>query len=338
MIRKTILYLFLILISSFYYSQHSESIIKMYCNCDPLTTSHILEGNRIAFIQNEAKSFFGVKLTFNLLEKTNGQWIRKYKQNIDLNIPKTENNEQISLENFSFALSDENYKEINIIQLDEQYYFYTIINLGMQGTAYNGLNTYLFYFQNLDLLKKPVKILYERLDGKFSGKYLLEDGTVNENYNFITEINKFITYKFGEVSDNIDDPRNFHLKWIGENINVHERIQNNHQAYVKFVYYIGSDFYNSIELSNEVNEIENDRFKVITGFKTPVIVYDKENDQSIVVYIPQGWPNGGAWGSRSFYPTNIDGKTITIESSEEILIIDIESEISNGYILKIQKE
>ena len=87
----------------------------------------------------------------------------------------------------------------------------------------------------------------------------------------------------------------------------------------------------------EVKEISTLNYKLITGFKSPAILYDKINDKSIIVYIPQGFPNGASWGWRSFYPINISDDILTIESDDEILEITLNKEIGNGKIIRYKK-
>ena len=74
----------------------------------------------------------------------------------------------------------------------------------MAGTAHNGINYYLFYFQNISENEAPIKILYTRSDGEFSGDYIVEKGNLNEYYDYISETNKFITSVFGESDEDIN--------------------------------------------------------------------------------------------------------------------------------------
>ena len=328
----------LILFSTIFKSQNAKSIVSMYCSCDPVTTSNVYDGNKIYYIKNDADNSWEVKLSYNVIEKRNGQWTRILKNFFDFSKLEQTNQIENFISDFAGASADENFPIAEKVIVDNKEFFYSNIELYMQGTAYNGLNNYIFVFQDVNFEFKPIIISYMRVNGEFSGKFNFENSKVNLYNNFINETNKFITSKFGESDDNIDSPKNYHLKWRNQNSNIFDNLENNDYAYINFVKFDGENFYQNIKSEYEVEEVETNYYKIITGFVSPTIVYDKLSDKSLVVFIPNGWPNGAMWGYRSFYPKSLIGNSAVIESHDEILTIDLKNEISDGYISRIKKE
>ena len=335
---KRIFLSFTLVFSVIVIAQQSKSIVSMYCSCDPEIVSDLVDGNKIYYITNDTKSGFDVKLNYNLIEKISGQWTKKINQPFTFSNIEKANNLKYFISDFSGSSANEKFPQTKIVSINNQDYFYSTIQLYMQGTASNGINNFIFIFQDVNFKTKPIILSYERSNGEFAGNYKVESKEVSKYSDFIDETNKFVTSVFSESNDDIDSQDNFHLKWNNLNDNIFERISNDDEAYVRFVNFNSNDLYEKIKNEYEVEEIENNSYKLITGFITPTIVYDKNSDKSIVVFIPQGWPNGGAWGLRSFYPKNIVGDKIIIESDDEILTIDLKSEISDGYLSRIKKE
>ena len=329
--------LILTLFSIFLYSQNTESIAKMHCKCDVVISSNILQDNKIVFIGNETESFFAVNLTYNVIQKVNGQWIKKRKSKISFISNNLDESEKVNLDDFEFAQQNEKATSISIIKINNNDFYYSIIDLGMSGTAHNGMNSFLFIFQDTDFVSKPIKIYYERWDREFSGDYKTETNSIDEYYPFIEETNKFISEIFGISNDDLDSPENFHLKWNSNNGNIYENIENNGIGYFKLIEFFGNDFYEKIKSEYDIHEIVNNKYKMISGFKSPTVIYDQTKNKSIVIYIPQSWPNGGGWGFRSYWPKKIDGETFMIESEDEILKIKINDDLGNGQI-EIEKK
>lgn len=335
---KRIILLLTLLYSLNLISQQSKSIVSMYCSCEPEIVSDLVDENKIYYITNDTKSGFDVKLNYNLIEKISGQWTKKINQPFTFSDIEKANNLEVFIEDFSGSSAPEKFPQTKIVTINNQDYFYSTIELYLQGTASNGINNFIFIFQDVSFKTKPIILSYERSNGEFAGNYKTESKDIGKYTDFMDETNKFVTLVFSESNDDIDNEDNFHLKWKIINDNVFERINNNDEAYVRFVKFNSDDLYQKIMNEYEVEEIEDDSYKLITGFISPTIIYDKKSDESIVVFIPEGWPNGGGWGHRSFYPKGITGDKIMIESDEEILTIDIKSEISDGFISRIKKE
>lgn len=319
------------------YSQSSESIAKMFCKCDVINTSKLLPENKIVYIANEANSFSDINLTYNIIQKVNGQWLKKRKSKMTFNSINNGESESTNLVDFSYALQDEIAKETSILKINNTDFFFSIINLGVAGTASNGMNAFLFIFQDVNFKNRPIQLYYEKWDGEFSGNYKTDFGLVDDYKEFVSEANKFVTEKFGASNDDIDSYENFLMKWKESNNDIYDYLSDNNLTYFKPIVYDGYQFYDKIQFEYEVKEISTLNYKLITGFKSPAILYDKINDKSIIVYIPQGFPNGASWGWRSFYPINISDDILTIESDDEILEITLNKEIGNGKIIRYKK-
>ena len=109
--------LILTLFSIFLYSQNTESIAKMYCKCDVVISSNILQDNKIVFIGNETESFFAVNLTYNVIQKVNGQWIKKRKSKISFISNNLDESEKVNLDDFEFAQQNESFRTKDIEEL-----------------------------------------------------------------------------------------------------------------------------------------------------------------------------------------------------------------------------
>lgn len=318
--------IFLIFFTPFLnYAQSTDSILKLYCNCEPITSTELLGGNKIFYIKNDTEDFGEISLSANLIEKNNGQWINKYNSKISFVENKKNDEYSYSLEDFQYANTAENHEKIELIKIKNSTYLYAVIDLGMAGTAHNGINYYLFYFQNISENEAPIKILYTRSDGEFSGDYIVEKGNLNEYYDYISETNKFITSVFGESDEDINSIKNYALKWKNLNSQIENNLESMNQSYVQFVTFNGIALYNELTQGFDGNTVENEKYKIFSGFKSPCFMYDKKNRTTNIVYIPPGWPNGGAWGLRSFMPKKIINDLIILESDLEILKIDLKN-------------
>lgn len=71
------------------------------------------------------------------------------------------------------------------------------------------------------------------------------------------------------------------------------------------------------------------KYLALGGFASPIIVYNILSKKSQVVFIPEGWPNGAAWGLRSYYLKSINGDILIVESDENLLKIDLAKKIFN---------
>lgn len=326
MYKKIIFFIFIIFFfPTSNYAQSTESILKLYCNCETITSTELLGGNKIFYIKNDTEDFGEISLSANLIEKINGQWVNKYKSKISFVENKKNDEYSYSLEDFQYANTAKNQEKIELIKIKNSTYLYAVIDLGMAGTANNGTNYYLFYFQNITQNESPIKILYSRSDGEFTGNYMFEKGNLNEYYDFITETNKFITSVFGENDEDIDSINNYALKWKNVNSKIENHLESYNQSILQFVTFDGINLFNELTEDFDGKILENENYKVFSGFKSPCFMYDKKYHTTNIVYIPSGWPNGGSWGLRSFIPKKLTNNQLILESDFEILKIDLKN-------------
>src|SRR5690606_37962075 len=108
----------------------------------------------------------------------------------------------------------------------------SIIQLGMSGTAYNGMNAFLFIFQDVNFNYKPVKLYYEKWDGEFVGSFKTDDNLLEHYVPFIEQANIYISKKIGISNDDINSVENFHLKWLNVNNNTYRNLDTYGEAYI----------------------------------------------------------------------------------------------------------
>jgi len=57
------------------------------------------------------------------------------------------------------------------------------------------------------------------------------------------------------------------------------------------------------------------------GFVTPILAYSESSQQGYVIWIPEGWPNGGGWGFRSLYVDRVTPRgEIVVSNREDIFL------------------
>jgi hypothetical protein len=82
---------------------------------------------------------------------------------------------------------------------------------------------------------------------------------------------------------------------------------------------------------NSPVEYSNYQYLAYSSFVSPIFAYSKEFNKSYVVFIPEGYPTGGAWGLRSFYITNLIGNVIYAKSEEFRIEIDLVNKKIRSY-------
>lgn len=306
------------------YSQNTKSIIQTYCKCEPLTYLDKIYKNKVFYIEaikNLDQDYKVDKVKLNALEKLGNQWVST--------------NTYIVAEDIDYADINNQFEHNSIFSLNNDLYYYSIMNLANEGTFYNGFTKVVFVFYNIDKEEKPIIITYERWESEAFGEY-----TVNENKSniapfkeFITHTSKYIDHLFGKSNEDIDHEDNFNIKWGLLNkalfTNMRENDLNNFEF--AFLEFNTENFYNNLKNENSM-ELENSNYKAMSGFSSPTIVYNKKENKSYVVFIPEGWPNGAGWGFRSFYIKNLQGDLLTIESDEYLVKINLKNKTLSSTI------
>ena len=103
----------------------------------------------------------------------------------------------------------------------------------------------------------------------------------------------------------------------------------NSDIQVNFGRYSGRSLYERYLDKNNSNEVKSSRYIALGGFISPIIIYDILNKESKVVFIPEGWPNGGAWGVRSYFVKAIKDNILEIESDENVIKINLDKSVIN---------
>lgn len=296
------------------YSQNIQSIIKMSCRCEPLTYFEKVHHDKIFYIEVEnPDAFYDLKkVTFHILEKIGNQWFKS--------------NEHIVSEEYEFVHIEDQFKYENLVSINNNQYYYSILDFHKMGAAYNDFKTIAFIFYDINKEESPIILLYERLFGEFSGRYSINGSDINFSYykEFIKHTNLYVEHLFGKNNYDIDHEDNFKIKWemLNDKLYLSDYKYDLNDFKINFVEFNTINFYNNFKDKSD-SELENSKYKAIAGFCSPVFIYNKKENKSAVVFIPEGWPNGAGWGFRSFYLKSLQDELLTIESEDYIIRINL---------------
>lgn len=300
MLKKVVVIPLLLLLYNGF-GQDNLSIIKNYCLCTPRTFTEQSVNNKISFITDEGE------LRLITIEKIGNQWVKTL--------------DKLIKEYYGYILEEEGHQYDSIIKINNKLYFYSVLVTNPGGTAYNGFTNIYFIFNNLESNDDVVVFNYERWYSSFTGEYILEnEKNINDYIDFIKIANESIDYFFGVANEDIEDESNFDRKWTSLNKNIYRDLDDGYfNSYtINITEYKGVGLYETIKSYNvnTENEIITSKYKASAGFNCPTVVYNKNSDITSIVFIPEGWPNGGGWGFRSFYVKSLVGDVITIASSD----------------------
>lgn len=282
--------------------------IKTVSTKEPICYTTSNNGSMILYLISEQNDVGQSGISLNVLENIDRRWDRI-------------NEHKLFVENGSLSIVEDSIQKINIGSDD---YFFFVADEYFSGTANNGLtsNRFIFYNTEKDSL---IDISYSKWTGEATGQFKTKNGKVNEYKDFLTYLSPFIEKKYGKQNLNIDDEENFHLKWISENSDIYNQTANYKSSGswldIKIVTYKKDFFFSMMEeLSYNLEIKHSPKYLVSAGFCSPVLVYSKLKDEAYVLWIPEGWPNGGGWGLRSFRIDSIEEDIITI--SDKFLILE----------------
>ena len=293
-------------------AQNIESKIKIACQCKPMAYYPKIVNNTLYFTTLEKKEY-SENLFLYIYEKIGQRWNKSSKFKVD------DNADAYNLES--------NTTEILINQTK---YFYSIYSMKNMGTAYSGRKKYMFVFQEVNALQKPIIVYFEKWIGD-NGNYQIKGQKNIVSYKvFLNKCSEFVDKTLSSINQNIDNPENFSLRWNLENSSVYELINNNNEKDIdlNFIEFSGNSFYNDNKNQNST-ELKTSKYLVLGGYVSPILVYNISLKKSQVVFIPEGWPNGGGWGFRSYLLKTINGDILTVESEGNYLKIDLAKQIFN---------
>lgn len=203
------------------------------------------------------------------------------------------------------------------------------------GTAYNGISTYNFCMMNLlDYSFEVIK--YSYVAGDFVGEYINLDSISEETQMQVLPFAKDFLKKNGIGDDEKLEINAFpHIEWVVNNPSIYENIiQRNFFSKIIFTPIstnIISKFLdqNKEQQKHKTNDIlytENEYYCVYAGFVMPIIGLDKINRKYFMIFVPQGYPAGAAWGIRSYYINHLKGHILSIYNNDsESLTINLQN-------------
>ncbi len=306
----------------------TEAILQDFCHCDPIVHSDITKNNEIFFVRETRRSEDSDKeLYFNVLKKQKDHWYLKINEVLDLsNITLSDNDLKNGFKDyFEFVKPAKNHQKMQPINLQKQDYLFSVLKLGKTGTAYNGMHEYLFIFQNSEKEYSPHLYYYNR--SEYENGFTLRSATRKSDPQ-----DPFYQFTLDFVKKNLQTkepayciPEEEVFQWRAANPNLFSNLRKTESSKIEFVAHQSSQYYDQYKADFKDCEVENDRYKAYSGFKSPVFVYDKINNQSLLLFIPNGWPNGGAWGMRSYTVTQLKGHKLYLYSlgNQKSLVIDI---------------
>lgn len=302
-----------------------KSIASVVCQCNQI--AYTGNDNTILYykIEKRDEEDYYNNINLNLISRIGGSWVHTKSIIIDSNYD-------------YYEIIDSTFQLVNINGLE---YYYSIIECANGGTANNGFNTYQFVFYNIEN-DSLIILKHTRISGQPTGYYYTQDQTSLIKYkDFISISQKFIVKKFGIDNFDIDDEANFSTKWYLKNEDIFENLEN----YKKYGILLENYSINIIEYDNEffnniLNKfkpqesdiLNNSKYIAFSTFMSPVIIYSKERKKSYVVFVPDGYGEGGAWGMRSFKITDLNNDILTFKDSEFKLEIDLK----NGKVKNIE--
>ena len=119
------------------------------------------------------------------------------------------------------------------------------------------------------------------------------------------------------------------MSWKDDNRGLYDKLEKSNVWYVvKFIEITKEEFYDFFENGNgKVEMYRSDEYFAIAGFRNPIFIYNKYSSNGYMVYVPQGYPYGAAWGARSFEIDRITTEGIigVVNPDIQYLAIDIEN-------------
>jgi hypothetical protein len=309
--NKLTLLLLIIFQSSF--GQNIESKIKILCGCKPISFYPVIDKKLVFTKLNEGE--YLDNLYMYVYEKIGNRYTEAFNYLID-----------DETDRYDIVLTKNN------IEIGNKEYFYSIYALLNTGTAYNGREKYMFVFKDLNNSNEPIIIYFEKwING--NGEYYVKGNKEISPYKlFLNKCSEFIDKEFPVKNDNIDDIDNFHLKWDIENSKLFNSINNEEtDIQINFIKYKDKTLYDNYIDENNLNEVKSSNYLALGGFTSPIVLYDILNKESKVIFIPEGWPNGGGWGFRSYHVKNIKDNILEIESDVHIIKINLDKSVLNVF-------
>lgn len=296
-----------LLFSIISFGQTIESKIKAICQCQPLSFYPKIKNNKIFFtkIKTDYLDDEPPFLYLSVHEKLGTHWIEESMYKID------DESEFYSLE-----------ESENSILIDDSEFFYSIYSAANNGTAYNGRGKFIFIFQNTSQITEPVVVYFTKWAG-YQGEYTVKNkNNISSFKSYLQKCSEFVDKTYGAFDDDVNSQNNYHIKWRIENEGIFKSIEYE-QSNISYkpTEFSGKNFYT--EQTNRSSQINNEKYFIDSGFGTPVIAYNIKKDISQVIFIPEGWPNGASWGTRSYYIKSVIGDIATAESDDYILKIDL---------------
>lgn len=332
------LFCFLLLLISLKIQAQPLEIIENFCDCQPLLYSQILPNNQLLYIEKvpypkeEDRPF---DLHLKTLQKKAEQWSLVSDKRLHIH------HAALSKEEFHRGFEDyidnveamEHHQELQRFSFSSKDYVFGILALERIGTAYQGLHELVFLFQALDNKTDPLLYYYQRFD--YEESYILRNTDPNATAKdpFLTFCKAFIEKELTTKEPPLYIAEKEVFQWRKNNPKIFDNIQKKGASSIVFSSYDSADFYNHHKAYFLSCEIENDQYKAYTDFKSPVFVYDKKGAKSLLVFLPDGWPNGGAWGIRSYRIATLKQSKLYLESPDTRYIIDLAQ-----HTIKRQKE
>jgi len=212
---------------------------------------------------------------------------------------------------------------ISLVEIDGRSFLFVPIEHGYLGTAFIGYEEMNFAF--LDLTKNTTSIIGFGKHQNSIGSYSFENMPSHNYHKFLEIINPIIKSYFKPYRvENINNENQFVIKWLIESEDIYNRVERDTESWheLKFTKYSAAFFEEWVNNSH-ADVLTNEEWTAVTGFVMPVVVKSIDSDSCLVVWIPQGYPNGAGWGARSYKFLGLNGDRLTISNGFEILFIDI---------------
>lgn len=255
----------------------------------------------------------------------------KYYENIGQNFTK--------INSLTFQASKEEgiiysaFDTIKQVMISDEDYFLSKLYCSHQGRAYEGYLHQKYVFYNI---KKDsfIQIDYTEWLDDMIGSFDSPNSKLSERKQFVEYINNF---EIDKEDINLNNPNNYYLSWLDSNRGIYDKIENSNVWYdINFKEITKEEFYNFFENGNgQVEMYRSDEYFAIAGFRNPIFIYNKYSSKGYMVFVPQGYPNGAAWGGRSFDIDSITTEGILgiINPEIQFLAIDLKNRKIKSYEL-----
>lgn len=239
--------------------------------------------------------------------------------------------------------------EINNILLEKikvtETHLFFVFESSSYGTSMNGITKYYFWilcFANNESFAIPV----EYVISEFAPCLDEIDSSISPE--LLNLFRPFIEEVLGSLGIGLEDEVNskkfLHIDWLIENKNVYNELiefkDTNDLFEIKFLHSESSlfpaidEYFSDEEIFKSNCQLaENEFYKVSAGFALMVVALDKKNMSNFIIWIPQGYPAGGAWGVRSFSIEKLEKQVLTIFSEDFKLEISLDNGQCRSYSL-----